>query len=666
MFGSGFHQIAITPIPPASCSSSHARMPLSSAATRPTNNYDLSTSTTEATSSGYSLKYGPVHGKNHKRASSEYVSVSAETRKAAIVDLQECSDLESALARYGKILKVQDLNVVLRHFGKLKRWKELSQLFDWMQQNEKTNVASYSGYIKFMGSSINPIKGLEIYNSIKDGDLRNNVSVCNSILSCLVKNGKFQSSLKLFNQMKQNGLKPDIVTYSTLLVGCGKAKGGFSKALELIQELKYHELRMDSVIYGTLLSVCASNNEREEAEKYFEEMKSEGHSPNMFHYSSLLNAYSSEGDYKKADELIQEMRTAGLTLNKVILTTLLKVYVRGQLFEKSRELLKELENLGYAANEMPYCILLDGLVKDGQVLEAKSVFEEMMNKDVKSDGFSYSIMISAFCRSGLLEEAKQLASVFEEKYDKYDLVILNTMLSVYCRAREMDNVMKIMRKMDKLAITPDWNTFHILVNYFCNEKLYTVAYRTLEDMQKKGYQPEEELCISLINHLGRTGAHKEAFSVYNMLRYSKRTMCKDLHERILYILVAGDFLKDAYVVVKDNAGFISKPAIAKFATSFVKSGNINLINDVIKVVHSSGLNLNQELFHMAIARYLEETEKKQLLFQLLQWMPGQGYYVDSSTRNLLLQKSHLFGRQTIAELLSKQQVYHKQRNVKRQ
>jgi hypothetical protein len=41
---------------------------------------------------------------------------------------------------------------------------------------------------------------------------------------------------------------------------------------------------------------------------------------------------------------------------------------------------------------------------------------------------------------------------------------------------------------------------------------------------------------------------------------------------------------------------------------------------------------------------------------LLQWMPGQGYVVDPSTRNLILKNSHLFGRQLIAEVLSKQPV----------
>ncbi|KAL3638164.1 hypothetical protein CASFOL_018034 [Castilleja foliolosa] len=613
------------------------------------------------TSSNENVKRSQVRSKsiNAPKRTSKNLSASNKARESAIVDIQDSSDLASALLRSGEVMKAQDLNVVLRHFGKLNRWNDLSQLFDWMRQHDKTNIASYSSYIRFVGRDSNSMKALEIYNSIKDESTRNNVSVCNSTLYCLIKSGKFDSSVKLFNQMKQAGLVPDIVTYSTLLAGCTKVKDGYSKAMELVREMKSKGLHMDMVVYGTLISVCASNNQCEAAEKYFNEMKSEGHSPNVFHYSSLLNAYAVDGNYKKADNLVQEMRSAGLVLNKVILTTLMKVYVKCGLFEKSRELLDELQVLGYAEDEMPYCLLMDGLAKTGKLTEAKSVFDEMRQKGVKNDGYSYSIMISALCHNRLIEEAKQLACEFETKYSKYDVVILNSMLSAYCRSGEMENVMKMMKKMDESAISPDFITFHILIKYFCKEKLYLLAYRTMEDMHRKGHQPEERVFVLqnlgsvLINRLGKTGAHSEAFSVYNMLRYSKRTINKALHEKILNILLAGGLLKDAYVVLKDNAKFISEPAVKKFITSFMRRGNINLVNDVIKTIHNSGYKIDQDILNMAISRYIEEPEKKDLLFHLLQWMPGQGFPIDSSMRNLLLKNSQLFGSHSIEELLTK-------------
>ncbi|KAJ9174636.1 hypothetical protein P3X46_013259 [Hevea brasiliensis] len=550
----------------------------------------------------------PPPPSGQRRHSKSYLA-----RQAAILEVQQSSDLDSALQRLEGTLKVQDLNVILRNFGKQSRWNDLSQLFDWMQQNDKISVASFSSCIKFMGKSLNPMRALEIYSNIPD----------EAIKSCI------------------------------------KVKHGYSKALDLVQELKYNGLQMDSVMYGTLLAVCASNNQCEEAESYFNQMKDEGHSPNIFHYSSLLNAYSAVGNYRKAEELVQDMKSLGLVPNKVIRTTLLKVYVRGGLFEKSRELLLELEALGYAEDEMPYCLLMDGLAKAGNINEARSIFDEMKEKGVKSDGYSHSIMISAYCRGGFFEEAKQLAKDFEAQYDKYDLVMLNTLLCAYCRADDMESVMQTMMKMDELRISPSYTTFHILIKYFCKQKLYLLAYRTMEDMHRKGHQPQEELCSSLIFYLGKTKAHPEAFSVYTMLKYGKRTMCKALHEKILHILLSGQLLKDAYVVVKDNTELISQAAIKKFANAFMKLGNINMINDVMKVIHGSGYKIDQELFQMAISRYIENPEKKDLLLQLLKWMPGQGYAVDSSTRNLILKNSHLFGCQLIAEILSRQQMMSK-------
>ncbi|KDO40642.1 hypothetical protein CISIN_1g034447mg [Citrus sinensis] len=85
-----------------------------------------------------------------------------------------------------------------------------------MQQHGKTSISSYSSYIKFLGKNGNSLKALEIYNSITDESDKVNVFICNLILSCLVRNGKFESSLKLFDKIKQSGLTPDAVTYNTV------------------------------------------------------------------------------------------------------------------------------------------------------------------------------------------------------------------------------------------------------------------------------------------------------------------------------------------------------------------------------------------------------------------------------------------------------------------
>lgn len=87
--------------------------------------------------------------------------------------------------------------------------------------------------------------------------------------------------------------------------------------MELVGELPHNGIQMDSVMYGTVLAICASNGRCEEAVNFIQQMKVEGHSPNIYHYSSLLNSYSWNGDYKKADELMTEIKSTELVPNKV-------------------------------------------------------------------------------------------------------------------------------------------------------------------------------------------------------------------------------------------------------------------------------------------------------------------------------------------------------------
>jgi len=92
------------------------------------------------------------------------------------------------------------------------------QLFSWMQENNKLDALSYSHYIRFMAShNLDAAKMLQLYHSIQNQSAKINVLVCNSVLSCLIKKAKFNSALNLFQQMKLDGLLPDLVTYTTVM-----------------------------------------------------------------------------------------------------------------------------------------------------------------------------------------------------------------------------------------------------------------------------------------------------------------------------------------------------------------------------------------------------------------------------------------------------------------
>ena len=108
------------------------------------------------------------------------------------------------------------------------------------------------------------------------------------------------------------------------------------------------------------------------------------------------------------------------------------------------------------------------------------------------------------------------------------------------------------------------------------------------------YAVLQELCSSLIFHLGKMRAHSEALSVYNMLRYSKRSMCKALHEKILHILISGKLLKDAYVVVK--VCYIVLPFLIDSSTVLYMLFNLNY--SLFRTIRSQFLILRLRSLHL--------------------------------------------------------------------
>lgn len=47
------------------------------------------------------------------------------------------------------------------------------------------------------------------------------------------------------------------------------------------------------------------------------------------------------------------------------------------------------------------------------------------------------------------------------------------------------------------------------------------------------------------------------------------------------------------ILFQDNGKMMSQPTLKKFGRAFMISGNINLVNDVLKVLHGSGHKIDQ-------------------------------------------------------------------------
>merc|ERR1719515_120482 len=110
----------------------------------------------------------------------------------------------------------------------------------------------------------------------------------NTLLDACARSGRMDQLPIILGDMKAGRVKPNVITYSTMLKGhCqnGNIQAGFAI---LDQMKKDAHLKPDEIMYNSLLDGCAQNNLVDEGLRLLEEMQNEGVAPSNFTLSILV------------------------------------------------------------------------------------------------------------------------------------------------------------------------------------------------------------------------------------------------------------------------------------------------------------------------------------------------------------------------------------------
>ena len=144
--------------------------------------------------------------------------------------------------------------------------------------------------------------------------------------------------------MKVDGIKPDIVCYTTTFKGA-IVEGDFGKADDTFDELLVLGLVPNVFTYNVYIYGLCKQNSMEAGIKVIGSMEELGCKPNMITYNTLLDAFS------KAGEL-----------------------------SRTRKLVRDMGNKGVEFNFRTYRIMLKGLIGEGETMAACVLSEKMLDK----------------------------------------------------------------------------------------------------------------------------------------------------------------------------------------------------------------------------------------------------------------------------------------------
>nr|GME02960.1 pentatricopeptide repeat-containing protein At4g01030, mitochondrial [Ipomoea batatas] len=226
-----------------------------------------------------------------------------------------------------------------------------------------------------------------------------NIFAWNSLISGYSFNGYFEKAISFMNHMKEDGIKPDLVTYNSLVFGYSKS-GHIKEALATLREIKNSGLSVNVASWTALVSGCSKNGYFKDALEFSIQMQNEGVKPNSVTTASLLRACAGLALLQKGKEIHCFSIRNGFAEDAFVSTALFDMYSKCGSIKNAYKVFQRIQNKILAS----WNSMLMGFATYGLGKEAISLFNKMLQEKIQPDAITFTAVLSSCKHSGLIDE----------------------------------------------------------------------------------------------------------------------------------------------------------------------------------------------------------------------------------------------------------------------
>ncbi|OWM83306.1 pentatricopeptide repeat-containing protein At4g16390, chloroplastic [Punica granatum] len=382
---------------------------------------------------------------------------------------------------------------------------------------QKSYDARYASLVKIAESINNSTEG-EVHGVLGDGlgDLvleqdavviLNNMS--NALNACL--------ALEYF----QGKLKPrkEVILYNVTMKVFRKCRD-LDRAEKLFDEMLERGVKPDNVSFSTIISCARMCSLPGKAVEWFEKMPEFGCDPDDVTYSAMIDAYGRAGNVLMALKLYDQARTEKWRINVVTFSTLIKIYGQAKNFDGCLNVYEEMKALGAKPNLVIYNTLLDAMGRAKRPWQAKNIYKEMIDNGFSPNWATYAALLRAYGKARYSEDALAIYQEMKEKGMELNTILYNTLLSMCADVGFVDEAVEIFKEMKSSSLItckPDSWTFSSLITVYSCSGQVSEAEAMLNEMIEAGFEPNIFVLTSMIQCYGKAQRTDDVVNSFNRL-----------------------------------------------------------------------------------------------------------------------------------------------------
>ncbi|XP_078438701.1 pentatricopeptide repeat (PPR) superfamily protein [Wolffia australiana] len=336
----------------------------------------------------------------------------------------------------GRIAKVCSVKQTVQSFWK---FKKLVENFD---------VSCFNALLRVLTQEKTMVDARNVYHSLKR-DFRPDLYTFNILLSGWRSSEEAEA---FFEEMKELGVKPDLVSYNCLVdVFCKNRE--MEKAFETLEKMREEEIYPDKLTYTSIIGGLGLIGQPDKAKNMLKEMKEHGSYPDVAAYNAAIRNFCIAKRLQDAFALLDEMELKGLSPNPTSYNIFFRVFYWSNDLTSAWRLYQRMRNRGCWPNTQSCMFVIRLCKRQEKAGMAIELWNDMIEKGFGSYILVSDVLFDLLCDLGLLADAERCFLQMVGKGQKPSFASFKRIKVLMKLANQHEQIENLSKKMSCFGVS---------------------------------------------------------------------------------------------------------------------------------------------------------------------------------------------------------------------